>query len=119
MVGASIAADPGCDSCATPGCAAPAGLIPEGGMATVAGIAACGGAAGRGAGIGSLDFDATIACSTLADAAGVPPGGVRRDGRGLRSSLTAGAWILAASAAGGGALIAGRAGLVGWSREKS
>ena len=59
------------------------------------------GVAARGTGIGSLAFDATIACSTFDGGTTAPPGGVRRDGRGLRSSLTAGAWILAASAAGG------------------
>src|SRR5262245_9871227 len=62
-----------------------------------------GGVCGRGIGIGSLVCEPTLAWSTVPPWAGTPPGGVRRDGLGLRSSLTAGAWILAASA-GGGAL---------------
>src|SRR5436190_3072601 len=73
------------------------GIAGWGGIATVAWVADGGGVGGaieRGAGIGAPALAPTIACSTLG---GEPPGGVRRDVRGLRSSLTAGAWMLAAS----------------------
>src|SRR5262249_54350562 len=58
------------------------------GGASAAGTASGGGAA-RGTGIASLTCADTIACRTFGVAA--PRAGVRRDGRGLRSSLTAGA----------------------------
>src|SRR5438105_3048160 len=71
------------------GCAGIAGRDIAPGTSVAADDAGVAGA--RGTGIGSFVLDDTIACSTLTDD-GAPPGGVRRDGRGLRSSLTAGAW---------------------------
>ena len=95
------------------GCMCGAAGIP--GDTDAGGAGWCGAGVGRGAGIGSLDCEATIACSTL-EGLGEPPGGVRREARGLRSSLTAGAWMLALSAAGGtGGLTLGRARSVGCS----
>src|SRR3569833_3910562 len=71
------------------------------------------GACDRGAGIGSLVCAPTLACSTFGGGVAVPLAGVLRDARGLRSSLTAGAWIFAASAGGAGPRFAGTRGFCG------